>query len=355
MTFFVDTSHDMRNYHSLLFFILFLQLLSSCENKTKTASSSSADSILQTGNDALKQLNEQLASDPENADLLHQRAMYYLNTREYQKSFRDMMHVLNIDSSKAPYYLTLSDIYFYTNKTGASKRALEKAVELDERNTDALLKLAELYLYVKKHDLSIEYINKALKINPYQAKAYFMKGMNYKDMGDTAKAMSSMQTAVEQDQTYYHAYMQMGILMAAQHNPIAIQYYKNATRIQPNSTEAWYAIGMFYQNVGDWQNAITAYNALIAADIKDTYSKQACYNLGAIHLVHLKKYQEAVDYFTKAIQAAPDYSEAYYSRGLAYHAIGDTKQAVNDFQQCLRIDPDYQPAKEELKLLNKLK
>jgi tetratricopeptide (TPR) repeat protein len=302
--------------------------------------------------DTLKKLDDAIAADPDNAEALHARAKYYISTKDYHNSYIDMMQVLKIDSSKAPYYLTLSDVYFFTNKTGASKMALEKAVALDDKNIDALLKLAELYLYIGKNEKSIEYINKALKIDQYNAKAYFMKGMNYKELKDTAKAISSMQTAVEQDQNYYHAYMQLGILCAAKKNPIAIQYYKNAIRIVPNSTEAWYAIGKYYQDAGDWENAITTYNALIAARAQNKY---ASYNLGVIYLVNLKKYQLALEHFTEALKIDPDYVEAYYGRGVTYHALGDEKQAMDSYQQCLRINPDYKPAQLELKQLNKLK
>ena len=339
----------MRRYY--LPVVLSFFLMASCGGGGLTVPSENIMNDTVHLSDTLTQLNEQILNDPKNPDILHRRAAYYLHAGNYQKSFEDIMQVLNLDSSKATYYLTLSDVYFYTNKTGASKRALEKAVELDEKNVEALLKLAELYLYVKKHDQSIEYINKALKIDQYNAKAYFMKGMNYKDIQDTAKAISSMQTAVEQDQNYYHAYMQMGILSAARKNPIAIQYYKNAIRIQPNSTEAWYAIGKFYQDAGDWENAITTYNALITANAKN---KNAHYNLGAIYLIQLKKYKEAISHFSEAIQMDSTYTEAYYGRGLAYRMFGNVKEAITDYQQCLRINPDYEPAKTELKLLIKL-
>jgi hypothetical protein len=35
--------------------------------------------------------------------------------------------------------------------------------------------------------------------------------------------------------------------------------------------------------------------------------------------------------------------------------MGNTSQAAADFEQCLRIDASYEPAKAELKQLNKLK
>src|SRR3954469_11746002 len=291
---------------SLVIFCLFMQ---SCSPDQKADSEKKNDSTVINASASLEVLNQKILAEPKNPDLLHERAKYYLDKKDYPNCYVDMMSVLIQDSSKAAYYMTLSDLYFYTNKTRGSKKALEKAIELDGKNIEALLKLAELHLYVGQNKESIEYINKALAIDMYNAKAYFMKGMNYKDLKDTSKAISSMQTAIEQDKTYYHAYMQVGLLLAAKKNPLALQYYKNALQIVPNSTEAWYATGKFYQDMGDWDNAINTYNALATADAKN---KSARYNLGVIYLLNLKKYPQALEQFTKAIQVDSNYVEAYY-------------------------------------------
>lgn len=329
--------------------IISLTILSSCGRDHKTPTTTSSDTSVINTPAELKQLNAQLLSDPDNADLYHKRAKYYFNVKNFAAGLDDMTKALRIDSTKVDYFLTLSDLYFVTNKTANAKTALEKAVALDPKNVDALLKLAELYLYVRKSEKSMEYINKALRLNQYNAKAYFMKGMNYKDMGDTAKAISSMQTAVEQDQQYYHAYMQLGLLCAAQENSLAVQYYKNAIQIQPQSKEAWYDLGKFYQDIGDWKNALEAYTTLLRIDDRNQY---AHYNMGVIHLIHLKKYDVAINHFTNAIQINPKYVQAYYSRGNAYQALGDIKTAAIDFQACLSIDSEYKPAQQKLKELN---
>ncbi|MCX6295370.1 MAG: hypothetical protein NTX97_04760, partial [Bacteroidetes bacterium] len=215
-------------------------LISSCGNNVKTVEPIPVDSSKTKVPEALLKLNEQIKSNPKDADLYHARAKYYLNEKKFDLGFDDMRKAMTIDSSKAEYFITLSDLYFVTNQTANSKASLEKCIKLDDKNVNAILKLAELYFYVKKHDKCFEYINMALKIDKYNSKAYFMKGMNYKELKDTAKAISSMQTAVEQDQSFYNAYMQLGILNAGQRNPVAVDYYKNAMRIQPNSAEAWY-------------------------------------------------------------------------------------------------------------------
>jgi tetratricopeptide (TPR) repeat protein len=340
----------MKRKSVLLFFSLLCLLIHSCSTDKKTevdekkASASSPASI--------DDLNQQLLDNPNNPDLLHERAKYYLAQKDYLKCYDDMMKVLVQDSSKASYFMTLSDLYFYTNKTRGSKRALEKAIELDDKNIEALLKLAELYLYVKQNKESIEYINKALRIDQYNAKAYFMKGMNYKDLKDTAKAISSMQTAIEQDSKYFHAYMQLGLIFAEKKNPLAEQYYKNAIQVVPNSPEAWYALGKFYQDMKRWEDAINTYNALAVADAKN---KSARYNLGVIYLLDLKKYPLALEQFSQAIYADSTYVEAYYGRGVVYKTLGDSKQAKTNFEHCLRLNPDYEPAQAELKQLNKIK
>ena len=179
---------------NLLFVISFLGLFlfSACGNESTIPETTTSDSLKPKLPEELAKLNEQIAADPKNADLHHNRAKYYLNERNFEAGFEDMRQVMTIDSSKAPYFITLSDLYFVTNQTGNSKASLEKCLSLDDKNVDAMLKLAELYFYVKKHDKCFEYLNMALKIDKYNSKAYFIKGMNYKELKDTAKAISSL-------------------------------------------------------------------------------------------------------------------------------------------------------------------
>lgn len=192
----------------------------------------------------------------------------------------------------------------------------------------------------------------ALKQDKYNAKAYFMKGMNYKELGDTARAISSMQTAVEQDQMYYHAYIQLGILCAAKKNPLAVEYFKNALRIRPKSSEALYSLGKYYQDKEELENAMKTYTELVGIEDKNI---NAYYNMGVIQLINLKKYNEAINYFSTAIKIAPKYVNAYYARGLSYQALGNIKMAVADFQACTSINPKFEPAHAALKQLGKNK
>ena len=74
--------------------------------------------------------------------------------------------------------------------------------------------MAELYYIVKQYQLAIDYINKALKLDENMARAYHLKGTVYAESGDTAKAISSLVTATEQDNKYFEAFYDIGVLYA---------------------------------------------------------------------------------------------------------------------------------------------
>ena len=323
-------------------------ILVSCGRDNTVSETKKVVPTFQNANEELKQLDAQLLDQPNNSDLYHKRATYYFSKKKYDESYADVNKAINIDSTKAEYFLTVADLYFVANKTATVKTSLEKCISLDKKNIDAMLKLAELYLYVRKHEQSMKFINMALKVNQYNSKAYFMKGMNYKELKDTARAISSMQTAVEQDQEYYNAFIQLGILCAAKKNPLAVQYYKNAIRIKVNSAEALYNLGKCYQDMGEWTNALETYTNLLQIDPS---SKNAHYNIGVIHLINFKKYDLAISHFTEAINIEPKYVQAYYGRGVCYQSKGDVKRSIIDFQSCLDINPKFEPAQIALKVL----
>ena len=182
------------------------------------------------------------------------------------------------------------------------REALDKALNLNSKNTEALLRIAEMNIFLKKIDKTFEYIQKALDIDKINPKAYFIRSMALMEHGDTAKAVADLQTATEQDPKYYEAYFELGELFSLRKSKLAIAYFDNALNIEPNSIEARYGKAMFYQENGEYNDAIETYNTII--QINPNY-KNAYYNLGYINLVYLKVFDAAIDYFTKAIKCDP--------------------------------------------------
>ncbi|MGZ3863267.1 MAG: tetratricopeptide repeat protein [Bacteroidia bacterium] len=325
--------------------------LTSCKGgaKKETNENIVSDSLIAKYNSPeLKRVNDLLKASPSNQDLYLQRGKIYMKLSDFDAAIGDGVRALKLDSSKDAPYLFLTDAYFYSNKTRQSKDILERCVKNIPTSTEGFLKLAELFFYVKKYQESINAVNNALKINENLAKGYFLKGMCYKESGDSATALSSFQTAAEQDNQYYDANVEAGMLLAAKKNFLAIEYFNNALKIDPKSTEVMYLIGKFYQDLGKLKEAVDAYNKLLAVDKKD---KNALYNLGAIEFAKGKDSEKAKEYFTEAINSDPQYAEAYFARGACFEDLKSFDEAIADYKLALQYKPNYEPAVKNLNSL----
>jgi len=334
-------------------FLLASIVLFSCKPNAGNVieNSQRTDSLLKVINSPeLAALNKKILDNPEDASLYNERAKIYLQFKQFDEAINDVKRSLRMDTTNANYYLTEADIFFAANETRNAKDVLEKVVKKFPENTDGLLKLGELYYLVKQYENAFAKINQALKVNENLAKAYYLKGSIYKEMGDTAKAISSLETAIEQDNKSYGAFLDLGLIYAAKKNPLAFEYYDNAININPLSTEALYAKAKLLQDLNQIKDAVLLYNRILKNDSLHVFSM---YNLGAIEFGVNKNPQKAIDYFTKAIAINPRYAEAYFARGACYQGLNDKNNALADYRMCLQLKPNYEPAVDGLNSLGK--
>ena len=301
-----------------------------------------SDSIsIQLNSKELKWVNGELVGDPNNPELYNKRAKIYLGLEQLEEALADCKLVLKLDSTEAAYYLTLIDVYFAQNNTRLAKETLLKVEKKFPENTETLLKLAELYYLVRQYQNAITYVNKALKIDESLAKGYYLKGSIYRESGDTSLAISSLETAIEQDNRFEDAFYDLGVVYAARKNPLALQYYTNTLRINPDNQNALYARARYYQSSGETEKAIIEYKNMVS---KVKSCDQCYYNLGAIYFGLKNNPDLAIDYFTKAIEVNPNYLEAYFARAFTYAKQKNNASAKADYNMCLKLQPDYEDA-----------
>lgn len=324
---------------------------SSCKNEVVTKEEQEKiDSLsLKLNSPELKALNAQLLEDPRDPDLYIKRCQLYIQLKQFEEAAGDAKRAIRLDSTVASYYVMLGDVYFAENKTRQTKEVLERTVVKFPESTEALMKLSELYFIVKQYKEAIENINKALKINENIAKAYYLKGSIYRESGDTSKAISSLETAVEQDNRFIDAYYDLGVIYAARKNPLAFEYYTNALRIDGNYVNAQYGRAKLYQDLGKYDEAVNEYSSLLN---KDKNNEQAIYNLGAIYLEVKDQPEKAIEYFNKAIALNDRWASAYFARGYSYAKLGNKQNAKDDYKKCLSIDPEFTEATVGLRQLN---
>ncbi len=331
----------MKNIILLLIITLFFACKPHADKQTE-ASNVKADSLnIKLNSPELKAVNEELLKTPNEPTLYNKRANIYITLKQPQEAINDAKRAIRLDSSNADYYITIVDALFTQNKTRDAKEVLERIEKKFPENTETLLKLSELYFLVRQYQKAIDYVNKALKIDENLAKGYYLKGSIYRESGDTAKALSSLETATEQDNKYEDAFYDMGVIFSARKNPIALEYYSTVIKLNPKNEEAKFARAKLLQDLGKIDEAISEYEYIL---LQNKNREDCLYNIGALYLEYKKDNKKALEYFTKAIAINSNYTQAYFARGFTYAKLKDKDNARADYNMCLKIEPNYPAA-----------
>ena len=298
-------------------------------------------------------LSEQLLQNPNDLALLQKRKQLFLDRGNLGAAMMDQELIVSLDSSNHELLFELAEMQYLIAVNGrpnyykASLKNLTKDLEAQEAHTASLLLRGELHYLYRKHEKSLKDLNNVLKVDPYEAKAYYFKGLNFKELGDFEKAVSQFQTTVEQDPYHLDAYEQLAFVYAYLGNPLAELYFDNALAVDSSNVQMWYNKGMYLQGLERYADAEKCYKAMLRID---KFNQFANYNLGYLNWLK-EEYEMAANYFSDAIYTNSQYADAYFARGLCFKELGNIPQARVDFQSSLSLDETNIEAKKELNRL----
>jgi tetratricopeptide (TPR) repeat protein len=330
-------------------FIAGVLLLCACsENKGKQNAATDMNPVY-TQDPALKTITDEIGKTPEDATLYYERGRLLLKAREDTLALRDFKKAASLDTNKAEYYSAVGDLLFENKDITGSIEWIQKALNKKPDDRKAHLKIAKLFLYIQDYPRAFAEINLVLRKNVYDPEAYFLKGMIYKDMKDTAKAISNFQTSVQVSPDYRDAVIQLGILHSAKKDAIAIKYLDNAYAMDTTDVFPIFARGVYFQEMKDYAKAKTEYRRCI---LKDRGYTNAYFNLGYV-LMQEDSTAKAWRHYDLAIKTDPTNPSAYYNRGICSEIMDSIRNAVADYNTALGLDSTYEAPRIALKRLRK--
>ena len=131
----------------------------------------------------------------------------------------------------------------------------------------------------------------------------------------------------------------------------AVALYKNSLELHPTA-EAHTFLGWTYHFQGRIEDAIAECKRAIEVDpdFGNPYN-----DIGA-YLIDLRRYDEAISWLERAIEA-PRYEPRHYPHfnlGRAYFSKGMINQARACFQEALRIEPEYTLARQAVENIRRM-
>lgn len=291
--------------------------------------------------DYLKVLDTKIHRHPKDDALLYSRAQVYMQLKRVNEAISDLTRAISINDKEVKYHKLIGDAYFANGDVEHSYKGFERVLELEPESSDAYLKLGEIAYYSRDYDRAMDNLGKVTAKDPQNRTALFMKSFIYKETGDTSNAIVLLRKVCNLYPDYVPAFEELGVIYSAHHDPLALEYFNTAVRLDDKNTSALYGIAMFYQDDNQPDKAEEAYKKIL--DINANH-KEAWHNRGYIQMFTYGDYELAVDYLTHAIQCDSGFVEAWSNRGCAYELMGDNKRARDDYQAALGIDHTFQPA-----------
>ncbi|MEN9459554.1 MAG: hypothetical protein RL135_2177 [Bacteroidota bacterium] len=319
----------------ILSVVMILFWLASCREEVKPKTGfNKQDSLANT--EEVKALSKQIEEEPEQAELFYKRAQIYANEKYLNRAEDDYREAYRLDSTNALYALSLARNLYAMNMTQEAAKYYERAIQIQPDYIEAIVKLADLYFVVKEHQKSIGLLNKLMKIDAGNAHVYHMLGLNYKEMGDTSRAIYHFQTAIENDPADYESNLYIANMYAGKRKEIAFEYFKAAIKIKPKGADAYFGRAVFEQQNKLYKAALLDYRRVIDLDPENYL---AYYNVGYLNYEN-GFMDEALRNWGICAQMNPGFSKVFYMRGLVYEEQKKLKDALLQYSVALEIEPE---------------
>jgi tetratricopeptide (TPR) repeat protein len=224
---------------------------------------------------------------------------------------------------------------------------MERAVALYPDSLNTRLKLSEFQLILKQYDAAYATLQDILEIRPGYPEALFMLGLTFRDQGKSEQAIGALQSAVERDPSLTEAWVILGDLLDRKKDPLAEQYFDNATRIDPKNVSAWHAKAYYLQNNDRIPEALEIYKHIHTLD---SQYPEAYLNSTILYL-----YLDSLDAAEREVNILngidPSNAAGWFYKGRVLQSRGNPDGAKAAYEQALRLDPDYGQAQDALQEL----
>lgn len=232
---------------------------------------------------------------------------------DHDKALRHFQKALDLQPVFDMAHESMGDTYVLQKKYDQAIFHYQKALFTSISDPLLLIKIGNAYTGMGNHHKAIQFYLESLSIDPDDPSAYSNLGAAYYFIGQLDAAAQNLKKAIELKPDYAEAYYNLGLLeIKAGNAQPATTYFKQAVKINPDYADAHNSLGKICFQSGDIAKALLHFREVTRISAKD--------------------------------------ASAYYNIGIILYTQHETSQAAQYFQKALEINPEYEKAKQALKI-----
>lgn len=241
------------------------------------------------------------------------KCLYYLVTGGlifvWDLAFLKMLYKSFAEAFSIMFYRSTGEIFERCNNYNQAAKIYKNAIEVTQKDELFYHKLADICVRRNNLDTAVDCYKKALEANPVNRDILI-------------KLATVTQTFFPDD------------------IDSAIDYYNQLLEIEENTAQIYYELGHLYLKKADKIHAIVAFKLALEKDLDNPFYNNSL----AYAFVQAELYDEAIEYYQKAIKLNPDKewtSIVCQALGSIYYQIkNNTEAAIASFQAGIILDPE---------------
>lgn len=283
---------------------------------------------------AIKDYTQAIGAMPEKSQLYNQRAQVYYELGKYSLADADYNKMISLDEGDVMGYMGIG------RNANAQKRwdnailQFDHVIKLASNYSSGYSFRAESFIGQKKYDKAVDDVITALSIDGDNKAFHLMQTLADSALVQIVAKLKA-QKVKEPNENYWN-YCLGVVYERVDKYSNAITYYKEALSKESSDVVA-YRLAHCYNNLGDYEKALLYCEQAISLDSTDTdyifYKANIEDNAG--------RTKEAIATMDAFLLQNPDYGYGYYRRGWFKDHSGDTDGAIEDYTLCITMEPDY--------------
>ena len=181
-------------------------------------------------------------------------------------------------------------------------------------------------------------------LKPGNADAYYNRGFERLELGDSEGAMADYTRAMELSPNRSSSYNNLALTKYYQGDVSgAIADYSKALELDADEPVTYFNRAVAYYKIGKYRKSITDYTQVIRRQdgIRISAESTGAYFQRGEAYRQLGEYDSAISDYSMAIRLTPNHPVAYNNRGLARYNKGDYLGSIKDYSEALELKSDH--------------
>jgi tetratricopeptide (TPR) repeat protein len=301
--------------------------------------------------EAIAAYRQMLRRQPDWAEAWSELAVLFRVTEEGEHAVAAYRHLVRLRPNDAVAWSRLGALLQELGRPAEAIPALRDALRLDAEMALAWHALGTAYRSQGQHREAFAAFQQAVRFDPDLAQAWYRLGNLYEHYEEYPEAIGAYREAVRSKWDYAVAWYSLAILCRDEGRlQEAVDGFLEGLHIKPHDTDMWLGLGITYARQRNKKGLLNVYEQLAVLDPTAAQAFASQY----------------VDRWTPAPQAplplpprvtprsgARDSSrngevhplaETWYEIGVLHRGQGEAAEAISDFAEAVRIDPDHAKA-----------